>query len=79
LGQPDNARDQRLATKGLSTPPDFIASPLHFLVLPFARTELPNAESAAHNDAYEPRDNPDGQEGDSVEASPIDCIGIQGT
>jgi hypothetical protein len=27
-----NAKDQRLATKGLSTPPDFIASPLHRLV-----------------------------------------------
>jgi len=27
-----NVRDQRLATKGLSRPPDFIASPLHRLV-----------------------------------------------
>jgi hypothetical protein len=27
-----NAKDQRLANKGLSTPPDFIASPLHRLV-----------------------------------------------
>jgi hypothetical protein len=27
-----NDGDQRLATKGLSTPPDFIASPLHRLV-----------------------------------------------
>ena len=31
---PANDRDQRLATKGLSTPPDFIASPLHRLVRP---------------------------------------------
>ena len=29
---PANGGDQRLATKGLSTPPDFIASPLHRLV-----------------------------------------------
>ena len=29
-----NDCDQRLATKGLSTPPDFIASPLHRVVLP---------------------------------------------
>jgi hypothetical protein len=28
-----NVRDQRLATKGLSIPTDFIASPLHRLVL----------------------------------------------
>jgi hypothetical protein len=28
----DNGGDQRLATKGLSTPPDSIASPLHRLV-----------------------------------------------
>jgi hypothetical protein len=27
-----NGCDQRLATRGLSTPPDFIASPLHRLV-----------------------------------------------
>jgi hypothetical protein len=27
-----NTGDQRLATKGLSTPPDFIASPLHRFV-----------------------------------------------
>ncbi|MFM7117480.1 MAG: hypothetical protein ACKO0N_12675, partial [Planctomycetota bacterium] len=27
-----NGGDQRLATKGLSTPPDFIASPLHRFV-----------------------------------------------
>jgi hypothetical protein len=27
-----NASNQRLATKGLSTPTDFIASPLHCLV-----------------------------------------------
>ena len=30
--QPANDCNQRLATKGLSTPPDFIASPLHHLV-----------------------------------------------
>ena len=27
-----NDRNQRLATEGLSTPPEFIASPLHCLV-----------------------------------------------
>ncbi len=31
-----NIRDQQLATKGLSTPPDFIASPLHRFVNPFS-------------------------------------------
>jgi hypothetical protein len=30
----DNGGDQRLATRGLSTPPDFIASPLHCFVIP---------------------------------------------
>ena len=65
--------------KGFAKMTALFASPLHCLVLPVARTELPNAENAAHNYAYEPRDNPDGKEGDSVEASPSDCIGIQGT
>jgi len=35
--QAHNAGDQRLATKGLFTPTDFIASPLHRLVSPLSR------------------------------------------
>jgi hypothetical protein len=34
-----NGGDQRLATKGLSTPPGFIASPLHCFVRPFFRIQ----------------------------------------
>ena len=37
---PENDRDQRLATKGLSTLPDFIASPLHCFVRRFTRHDL---------------------------------------
>ena len=52
---PENDGDQRLATKGLSTPPDFIASPLHRLVLPDSTRLLPSAAESIGSAAKEKR------------------------